>query len=67
MICFISILAVSSIVIHYRSALIEIVWLMTTETTDATIAKRPRVTDNTSPDKRDSLIQELPDNECPQL
>ena len=25
---------------------------MATETTDATVAKRPRVTDSTSPDKR---------------
>ena len=38
---------------------------MTTETTDPTVAKRPRVTDNTSPDKRDSLIQELPGNNAP--
>ena len=38
---------------------------MATETTNATVAKRPKVTDNTSPDKRDSLIQELLGNKCP--
>ena len=38
---------------------------MAAETTNVTVAKRPRVTDSTSPDKRDSLIQELPGNKCP--
>ena len=35
---------------------------MATEYTDATVAKKRRVTDSTSPDKRDSLIQKLPGN-----
>ena len=33
--------------------------------TDATSSKRPRVSDSTSPDTRDSLIQDLPGNKCP--
>ena len=65
MVCFIALLVVSSIVIHYRLALIGIVQLMATETTNVTVAKRPRVTDSTSPDKRGSLIQGLPGNKCP--
>ena len=38
---------------------------MATETTNTTVAKRTRVTDSTSPDKRDNLIQELLGNKCP--
>ena len=37
---------------------------MTTQT-DVVSSKRPRVADSTSPDKRDSLIQDLPGNKCP--
>ena len=65
MVCSIALLAVSSIVIHCRLALIVIVQLKAAETTNMTVAKRPRVTDSTSPDKRDGLIQELPGNKCP--
>ena len=65
MVCFIALLAVSSVVIHCRLALIGIVQLMATESTNATVAKRPRVTNSISPDRRDSLIQELPGNKCP--
>ena len=65
MVCFIALLAVSSIVIHCRLTLTGIVQFVAAETTNVTVAKRPRVTDSTSPDKRDSLIQELPGNKCP--
>ena len=40
---------------------------MATETTNATVAKRPRVTDSTSPDKRDKnyLVTNAPVAERP--
>ena len=63
-VCFIALLAVSSVMIHCRLALIGIVWLTAAEITNVTEAKRPRVTDSTS-DKRNSLFQELPGNKCP--